>query len=293
MSNQLRRLKAALPFPVLAYVMHTMEDIKTKTAGTYSAASDFYDHPANSFWERYGRRTVERLRLSAGARVLDVCCGSGASAIPAAKAVGPSGSVLAVDLAENLLNLGRVKARQRGLTNLDFHVGDMLDLGLPESSFDAAICVFGIFFVPDMQLAVQKLLGLVKPGGKLAITTWGPRLFEPANTAFWNSIRTVRPDLYKGFNPWDRISDPGAVRSLFNGAAVETLDVVAASGAHTLGSPEDWWSMVLGSGYRGTIEQLNDTDRERVRQQNIDFIRQNNVASVEANVVYAVAVRSN
>lgn len=271
----------------------TAEDIKTKTANTYSAASDFYDHPANSFWERYGRRTVERLRLSAGARVLDVCCGSGASAIPAAEAVGPSGSVLGVDLAQNLLNLARTKARKRGLTNLDFRAGDMLDLGLPESSFEAAICVFGIFFVPDMQLAVRKLLRLVKPGGKLAITTWGPEFFEPASTAFWNSIRTIRPDLYKGFNPWDRISEPDAVRSLFNGAAVANVEVVAEAGVQTLSSPEDWWPMVIGTGYRGTIEQLNEADRERVRQQNIDFIRQNNVASVEANVVYAVAVLPN
>ena len=271
----------------------TAQDIKKKTADTYSAASDFYDHPANSFWERYGRRTVERLRLPAGARVLDVCCGSGASAIPAAEAVGPSGSVLGVDLAENLLNLARIKARQRGLTNLDFRAGDMLDLGVAQSSFDAAICVFGIFFVPDMQLAVHKLLRLVKPGGKLAITTWGPKFFEPASTAFWNSIRTVRPDLYKGFNPWDRISEPDAVRSLFNGAAVANVEVVAEAGVQTLSTPEDWWPMVIGTGYRGTIEQLNDADRERVREQNIEFIRQNNVASVEANVVYAVAVLPN
>ncbi|HET6893612.1 MAG TPA: class I SAM-dependent methyltransferase, partial [Pyrinomonadaceae bacterium] len=187
--------------------------------------------------------------------------------------------------------LARIKARQRGLTNLDFQAGDMLNLGLPESSFDAAICVFGIFFVPDMQLAVHKLLRLVKPGGKLAITTWGRRFFEPASSAFWNSIRTVRPDLYKGFNPWDRISEPDAVRSLFNGAAVANVEVVAEAGVQTLSLPEDWWPMVLGTGYRGTIEQLNDADRERVREQNIDFIRQNNVASVEANVVYAVAVR--
>lgn len=269
--------------------MQTAEDIKRKTANTYSSASDFYDHPANSFWERYGRRTVERLRLPLGAQVLDVCCGSGASAIPAAEAVGPSGFVLGVDLAENLLNLARAKASQRGLNNLNFRQGDLLDLGLPESRFDAAVCVFGIFFVPDMQLAVNELSRLVRPGGQLAITTWGPRFFEPANTAFWNSIRAVRPDLYKGFNPWDRISEPEAVRSLFDPAAIAKLEVVPEPGSHPLNSPEDWWTMVLGSGYRGTVEQLNEDERERVRQENIDFVRRNNVTSVEANVVYAVA----
>jgi SAM-dependent methyltransferase len=167
----------------------------------------------------------------------------------------------------------------------------MLDLGLPESSFDAVICVFGIFFVPDMQAAVRELWRLVRPGGKLAITTWGPRFFEPASTAFWNSVRAVRPDLYKGFNPWDRISEPDAVRALFAAAGVEDLDVVAEAEAYSLSSPEDWWAMVLGTGYRGTVEQLDPEARQRVQRENLDFIRQADVHSVEANVVYAVAVR--
>jgi ubiquinone/menaquinone biosynthesis C-methylase UbiE len=272
--------------------MGTPEDARKKAADTYNAASDCYDHPANFFWERYGRRTVERLRLPSGARVLDVCCGSGASAIAAAEAVGAGGHVLGVDLAENLLELARRKAKQRGLKNLDFRAGDMLGLGLPEAGFNAVVCVFGIFFVPDMRAAVRELWRLVLPGGKLAITTWGPRFFEPASTAFWDSVRAVRPDLYKGFNPWDRISEPGAVRALFAAAGIEDVDVAAEAGAHPLSSPEDWWQMVLGTGYRGTVEQLEAEDRERVRRENIDFMRQADVRSVEANVVYAVAVRT-
>ena len=93
--------------------MNTLDDARKKAAATYNAASDFYDHPANTFWERYGRRTIERLPLPQGARVLDVCCGSGASALPAAGAVGPDGTVTGVDLAENLLALARTKAEQQ------------------------------------------------------------------------------------------------------------------------------------------------------------------------------------
>src|SRR5687767_8260757 len=271
--------------------MGTPEEAKKKAAASYNAASDSYDHAANFFWERFGRRTVERLQLPVGARVLDVCCGSGASAIPAAQAVGSGGFVLGVDLAENLLALARRKAQDRGLTNIEFRTGDMLDLGLPESEFDAVICVFGIFFVPDMQAAVSKLWRLVRPGGKLAITTWGRHFFEPANTAFWNSINAVRPDLYKGFNPWDRICEPGDLLALLNSAGINNAEVVAEPGSHPLNSPEDWWPMVLGTGYRGTIELLDAGAREQVRLENINFIRRVGVQSVQANVVYAVALR--
>src|SRR5215468_7705715 len=132
--------------------MATPDDALTRAATTYNAAADHYDDAANSFWARFGRATVERLQLSAGAHVLDVCCGSGASALPAAQAVGPQGHVTGVDLASNL---------------------------------------------PDMAAGVRSLWSAVRPGGRLAITTWGPRWFEPGTTAFWNAVREARPELYK------------------------------------------------------------------------------------------------
>src|SRR5277367_4107175 len=104
------------------------EDARNRAASTYNAAADFYDDPANSFWERFGRRTIERLQLNRGATVLDVCCGSGGSALPAAEAVGPSGSVLGVDLADRLLEKARAKAKARALPNVQFRVGDLLNL---------------------------------------------------------------------------------------------------------------------------------------------------------------------
>ena len=264
-----------------------MSDAQARASATYNAAADSYDD--NAFWARFGRATVERLRLRAGASVLDVCCGSGASAIPAADIVGPKGSVLGVDLADNLLTLARRKAAARGLKNIEFQRGDLLDLRLPGATFDAVVCVFGIFFVPDMVAGVRALWHVVRPGGMLAITTWGPRFLEPANTTFWNSIREVRPDLYKGFNPWDRISDPPAIHALLREGGIPEAEVVPEANLHPIPSPEAWWSAILGTGYRGTLEQLDAAARERVRSANLEYIQGSGVRAVEANVVYAVA----
>ena len=265
------------------------DEARARAARTYNAAADAYDDPANSFWERFGRRTIERLELAKGAHVLDVCCGAGASALPAAEIVGPTGSVLGVDIAERLLDNARAKVRTRGLDNVRFQAGDLLDLKLSNTGFDAVVCVFGIFFVPDMAPALRSLWAHVRPGGKLAITTWGPRFFEPATSAFWKSIELERPDLYKNFNPWDRICDPHSLGALFGQAGIADPEIAAESNRHPIPSPDAWWAAVLGSGYRGTVDQLDMPSRERVRLANVEFIRASATTSVEANVVYAVA----
>ena len=206
--------------------------------------------------------------------------------------MGPSGFVLGVDLADRLLENARAKAQARALFNVQFRVGNLLDLQIPEDRFDAVVCVFGIFFVPDMPMAMRLLWERVRSGAKLAITTWGPRFFELATSAFWDSIRNERQDLYKGFNPWDRICDPQSLTALFAAAGIANPAVAAESGRHSISSPEAWWTAVLGSGYRGTLDQLDATARERVRAANFEFIRNSRITSVEANVVYAVAEKT-
>ena len=196
---------------------------------------------------------------------------------------------IGADLAERLLDKARAKASERGLRNVQFRVGDLLQLPIPERPFDAVVCVFGIFFVPDMALALRCLWERVRPGGKLAITTWGPRFFEPGSSAFWDAIRKERPDLYKGFNPWDRICDPQSLSAVFAAAGIADPVVVAEAGWHSLASAEAWWAAVLGSGYRGTVDQLDVAARDRVRAANLEYVRAAGIQSVEANVIYAAA----
>ena len=266
-------------------------DAQHRASFAYNAAADSYDASALDFWNYFGRRTIEQLSLPLGSQVLDVCCGSGASALPAAEAVGSSGKIIGVDLSQELLKLARAKATQRKLTNIEFELGDILSLRFPSESFDAVVCVFGIFFVPDMEIAVRELWRCVRPGGKLAVTTWGPNLFEPANEGFWCSIQKVRPDLYKGFNPWDRITNATSLRKVLREGGVESVRVVAENRLHPIGSAEDWWTIVLGSGYRGTIEQLSPSEREEVRATNLSLICDAKISAIETNALYAVATK--
>jgi SAM-dependent methyltransferase len=84
-----------------------LKQAKAKAAATYDAASDHFDDEPLSFWNRIGRRTVERLGLPPGANVFDVGCGTGASALPAAQVVGPNSFIIGVDLSARLLDRAR------------------------------------------------------------------------------------------------------------------------------------------------------------------------------------------
>jgi ubiquinone/menaquinone biosynthesis C-methylase UbiE len=270
---------------------HIAGEAQARAAFTYNAAADSYDRSPLNFWNYFGGRTVELLSPLPGSSVLDVCCGAGASALSAAKWVGPRGKVIGIDLAKELLEMARAKAAQQHLGNVQFELADMLSLRFPSESFNAVVCVFGIFFVPDMAMAVRELWRLVRRGSQLAVTTWGPNLFEPANEAFWRSIKDVRPDLYKGFNPWDRINDPASLKNILTEGGVEAPKITGENRLHSISSPEDWWTIVLGSGYRGTIEQLNLLEREKVKHANLSFIRDGKISAVETNVLYALATK--
>ena len=270
-----------------------LEAAKAKAEKTYDAAADCFDAPQLGFWVRHGRGTVERLRLKSGAHVLDVGCGTGASAIPAAEAVGSTGRVVGIDLSDQLLALAREKAIARGLKHIEFRKVDMTSSGYADGEFDAVVSVFSVFFVPDMVGLVTELWRMVKPGGKLAISTWGPDLFEPVYARWNGAVRDEREDLYAAFNPWDRITTPEAVGKLFTDAGIpmRAVEVEPEEARESLAAAEDWWTIVMGSGLRWTVEQLGLEAAARVRSDTVDWINRNGIDSFGVNVIYAAATK--
>lgn len=271
-----------------------LDPIRTRARSTYDAAADRYDDSALGFWSRSGERTIDRLGLRPGMSVLDVACGSGASTLPAARRVGPTGRVIGIDLSERMVEMGRDKARRARLDQIEFRTADMSNTGFADESFDAVVCVFGVSFAPDMPGFVADLWRMVKPGGRLAITTWGPRLWSPMYEVWREAVRRERPDLMSDFHPWDRITTPTALAGLLQSAGVprDTLRVLPEFDVWPLRSAHDWWSIVMGSGLRWTMDQLPSDAADRVRRTNLDHARRHDIASVTCNVLYATASKA-
>jgi enediyne biosynthesis protein CalE5 len=118
-------------------------------------------------------RMLELADIQPGQRVLDVATGGGEPAVTAAHRVGSSGHVIATDLSPQMVALGRERVAELGLHNIDFREMDAEAPDLPENSFEIVLCRLGLMFLPDPQMALQRLHKLLVPGGRLIAAVWG------------------------------------------------------------------------------------------------------------------------
>ena len=119
-----------------------------------------------------GEALINRIGVSKGMKVLDLGCGDGTTAIPAAKT---GANVLGVDIARNLVEAGNKRAAEEGLTNIKFQEGDATNLaGLPDQTFDLVISIFGAMFAPKPADVAKEMVRVTKPDGRIVMGNWIP-----------------------------------------------------------------------------------------------------------------------
>jgi SAM-dependent methyltransferase len=139
-------------------------------------------NPNKALWEKgatriagtmrqSGEELVQRLGIRKGSRVLDLGCGDGTTALPAAKL---RGDVLGVDIARNLAEAGNKRAREHGVS-CRFEEGDATNLhGLPDRSFDLVLTVFGAMFAPKPFEVAREMVRVTEAGGRIVMGNWIP-----------------------------------------------------------------------------------------------------------------------
>jgi SAM-dependent methyltransferase len=235
-------------------------------------------------WEPIGAATVARSAPRAGDRVLDVCCGAGASAFPAAEAVGPGGRVDAIDLADRLLDIGR--ARARDLPQLHFTRADASHWPGIDGGYDVVQCVFGVFFFPDMEIGSAHLVSLVRPGGRFAATTWERSAIKPVPEILVEAMRLEGAGEPPGetSGPPERIDTADTFAAWL--AALGLRDIAVAEVPHRMPLDADSsWALVMGAAMRAMLMGLTEETVERVRRRFVTLLAEADVDTLNATAL--------
>jgi len=256
-------------------------------AGVFDRAAATYDEVAGGYHRHFGERLVERAGVQEGHRLLDVACGRGAALVPAARAVGTTGSVQGGDLSPAMAELAREALQAAGLMGT-VEVQDAQDLGVDAGSFDRVLCAFGLFFLPRPAVAVSGFRRALRPRGLLAVSTWG----EEDPRWAWEDELLADLDVERRaiVEPFD---DDASLRSLLEGAGFTDVEVTAEQHDVVLADADEWWAWKWSYSLRGLLEQLPSERAEQIRrdaQPHLDRMRASGGLGLTLTALIATAV---
>jgi len=181
-----------------------------------------------------GEALVKNAGPCAGQKVLDLGCGDGTTALPAARL---GAQVLGVDIASNLVEAGNRRAAEEGLLNCRFQEGDASDLnGLENKSFDRVISIFGAMFAPKPFDVAKEMVRVTKPGGTIVMGNWIPN--DPTLVAqilkISSSYSPPPPEGFVSPMTWGVESN---VVERFGAAGIPKEDISSARDTYTFNYP--------------------------------------------------------
>jgi ubiquinone/menaquinone biosynthesis C-methylase UbiE len=226
--------------------------------------------------QRVSDRIVELAGIKPGDRVLDIATGNGEPAVTAARRVGASGRVVGVDQSPGMLRIARERAAAIGLANVEFIESDAEKLELPERSFDAIICRWGLMFMPDLGATMRRLHVLTRPGGGFATAVWSTRDKVPLISAGADVIRRIAnlpPPPASALEPC-RLADTSILKSALTAAGYREVRIEPLMVRFEFESPEiavRFRSEVASA--RGMLDKLDAATRERARAAMLQTMR--------------------
>lgn len=204
-----------------------------------AAQQDYWNTVAGPRWVGFGGAMESRVREvnglllaraapTPGENVLEIGCGTGATTVPLAEAVGAHGRVLGVDIAEPMLAAARKRVAGSGLANVSLVLADAQAHRFEPARFDLILSRFGVMFFADPRAAFANLCGAARPGGRLCFACWAPLAENPQwLVAYEAALRRLGPPA-----PQDprapgplAFSDPDYVRGFLAAAGFADIEI--------------------------------------------------------------------
>lgn len=254
-------------------------------------------------WEKWDRffdeqmaflnhRLVGDARLRPGLHVLDLGSGTGYPAILAAQTVGVDGSVVGIDLAEQMLTVAERKATRLGLRNVTFKVGDVTTLPFESASFDAVTSRFCLMFLPEIPRAAVEIARVLRPGAWVATAVWSA---PENNPSIGLSIAAVKQVI--DLPPPDpmapgifRLAQPGDFAGMLERAGLTDITDQEFFGEWSYGSADEYYTslMEIAAPVKNLMTTLSETQRLEVKRLIIEAASQ---FQRGAHITFPIAVR--
>ncbi|MGE3647290.1 MAG: methyltransferase domain-containing protein [Reyranellaceae bacterium] len=228
-----------------------------------NAAEAYEAYLVPNVFRPWASMVVREARLQPGQRVLDIACGTGIAARTAAPVVGATGAVVGIDKDDAMLEVARALPAHAGDAPMRWQQADAMNLPFPEASFDVALCFEGIQFLPDHAKGLAEFRRVLRSGGRLIGTIWGPLEENPGYHAIGDGVsQFVSPEA--GRLPPFLLHDRAEIRALMAGAGFTDVSVEPRRIIMPILSSRHFVNWVAHGAptVRLRIAQLADKDRE-------------------------------
>lgn len=191
-----------------------------------------------------GERLLELVEIKTTDVVLDVATGTGQPGLTAAQ---KAAKVAGVDVSAEMVKAANEKARALGVNNYEAVVADALSLPFPDNSFDAVVCRHGVMFFPDPLLGLKEMARVLKRGGRMAVSVWGPPERNPRVALAMKVLREM------GLVGAPKSGEPGLFALSEKGKLLKLLDEAGfshgtaeeeISGESAFQSAEEYWGFI-------------------------------------------------
>ncbi len=242
-----------------------------ETWNTFSSGWKKWDDLTMEWLKPMGDEIIRMIHPEKSDMILDVASGTGEPGLSIA-ALNPNGKVILTDLAEDMLLIAKENATQKGLQNIETRICDVCELPFADNTFDAISCRFGFMFFPDMHLAANELVRVLKPSGRIATSVWsGPE------KNFWVTVTMDAinrnlglPAPSPGTPGIFRCAGDGFITGLFEQAGLRNIvqtEIQSKLNSHTA---DNFWNMLteiaapVVSGLSKADEIMKDKIKEDV-----------------------------
>ncbi len=256
--------------------LEQIRDQQRATWNKFSPGWKKWDAFNMRFLQPMGEAIIAHLQIKEDDKVLDIATGTGEPGLTIA-VLAKRGKVIATDLSEDMLTHAATHAADRKIKNYQPLIADACELPFADNSFDAISCRMGFMFFPDMELAAKEMFRVLRPGGRMATSVWGPAGNNPWITTVINIINKNMdiPAPPPGAPGMFRCSGPGVMTGLLARAGFTRIAEQTISGKLDYGSPERYWENMtdLAAPVVNSLSRADAATRAHIEKEVFDQLR--------------------